>query len=419
MLPSKNIFSSLLILMLLLPGLHITAQNVGIGTNQPKARLHVADSAVLFSTSTTGTTAPYANPPMEGPGHRMMWYPAKAAFRAGSAFFEWDKNNIGDFSTAFGSQNTASGMYSFSTGYLNRATNTSSVSFGSSTLASGTASTSFGELTTASGFVSTSFGYNTTASGFISTSLGNYTFARGFSSTSIGEGTIAKARGAVSLGLYNDSTDNPITSSFNNADRIFQIGNGTDLNARKNAVTVLRNGHVGIGELSPEFVLDVKGRMRIQSNNSLSAGINLNNDANSDLAAFMGMRSTNNEVGFYGYTGTLGWRFLVNTTTGNAWMQGTLTQNSDIRLKKNIKPLTHTLAAIQQLKGYSYHWKDPNNPDEQIGLLAQELQKVYPQLVKENNNGDLSVNYSGLIPVLLEAIKELHQKVAELESKLK
>ncbi|MBK8702130.1 MAG: tail fiber domain-containing protein [Saprospiraceae bacterium] len=87
--------------------------------------------------------------------------------------------------------------------------------------------------------------------------------------------------------------------------------------------------------------------------------------------------------------------------------------------EKDIKPLTHTLAAIQQLKGYSYHWKDPNNPDEQIGLLAQELQKVYPQLVKENDRGDLSVNYSGMVPVLLEAIKELQQRVAQLEEKLK
>lgn len=406
------------ILLLLGASVYATAQNVGIGTTDPKARLHVADSAVLFSTSTTGTIAPYPNPPMEGPGHRMMWYPAKAAFRAGSAFFEWDKDNIGNFSAAFGVQNTASGMYSFSSGYLNRSTNTGSFSMGIGSTASGYASTSFGESTTASGFISTTMGYQTRATGSISFSFGDRSISRGNASIAMGEFTVAKARGGVSLGSYNDSTDNPTANVYNNNDRIFQVGNGTEF-VRRNAFTVLRNGNTGIGELNPEFTLDVNGRMRLQSNNSLSAGINLNNSSNSSIAAFVGMRSTDNEVGFYGQTGTIGWRYLVNTTTGDAWLQGSLTQNSDIRLKKNIKPLSNTLNAIQQLKGYSYQWKDPSNPDEQIGLLAQEIQKVYPQLVKENVNGDLSVNYNGMIPILLEAIKELQQKVTELENKLK
>jgi hypothetical protein len=50
-------------------------------------------------------------------------------------------------------------------------------------------------------------------------------------------------------------------------------------------------------------------------------------------------------------------------------------------------------------------------------LLAQEVQQVYPELVKEDVNGNLSVNYNGLIPVLLESIKELKKKLMELKRK--
>lgn len=178
------------------------------------------------------------------------------------------------------------------------------------------------------------------------------------------------------------------------------------------------NGNVGIG-VDPLYRLDVGARMRIRSagdgNQNNSAGIWLNNATNSATSpAFIGMK-LDNEVGIYGQTGTPNWRFYINTTTGDGWMQGTLTQASDIRLKKNIQPLNNALSKIAQLNGYTYNWKDNNNTDEQIGLLAQEIQKVYPQLVKEGNNGTLSVNYSGMIPVLLQAIKEQQQQIDELK----
>lgn len=386
----RNKAAATLSILLLLAGFFSTAQNVGIGTTEPLARLHVVDSAVVFSRANT-TLEPFTDPPIQGPGIRMMWYPGKGAFRVGRVYNkEWDKDSIGLYSMALGVGTLAKGQYS----------------------------TSMGQQTIASGITSTSMGVNTEAIGYSSTSMGRLTQALGAYSTSMGFYTVAKANGSIAMGSFNDDTDNPTSNPFA-SDRIFQLGNGSSNSVRSNAVTVLRNGNVGIGELNPGFILDVNGRMRLQSSNNLSAGINLNNDANTDIAAFMGMRSSNNEVGFYGQTGTNGWRFLVNTTTGNAWLQGTLTQNSDARLKTNIVPLSNTLQTIQQINGYSYNWKDKSNPDEQLGLLAQELQKVYPQLVKENVRGDLSVNYSGMIPVLLEAIKELQERVAELEKKLK
>jgi len=418
----------LLLVSQVFPG---NAQNVGIGTTTPLARLHVIDSAVLFSASSSTLASPYPDPPIQGSGIRMMWYPGKAAFRAGFTVNEWNKDNIGLYSTAFGNRSEASGIVSTSFGISTTASGSMSTSMGSETTASGTHSTSMGTLTIASGGSSTSMGNQTLASGSNSTSMGYLTYATGNNSTSMGLSTVAsgnhstsmgiytfaKANGAISIGSYTDNTDNPDPNTTATTDRIFQLGNGV-LGSRSNAVTVLRNGNTGIGVLNPGFILDVNGRILLRSSNNLSAGINLNNEGNTGIAAFVGMRSSFNEVGFYGQTGTNGWRFLVNTTTGNAWLQGALTQNSDMRLKTNIAPLSNTLNALQQIKGYTYNWKDASNNEEQIGLLAQELQKVYPQLVKENDRGDLSVNYSGLVPVLLEAIKELQERVAQLEEKL-
>ena len=100
---------------------------------------------------------------------------------------------------------------------------------------------------------------------------------------------------------------------------------------------------------------------------------------------------------------------------GDALLTGTLTKNSDARLKKNIQPLTTSLTDLIQLTGYTYNWKDARkNPEQQIGILAQEVQKIYPQLVKTSAEGTLSVNYMGLIPVMIESIKEQQRQIEKL-----
>lgn len=114
--------------------------------------------------------------------------------------------------------------------------------------------------------------------------------------------------------------------------------------------------------------------------------------------------------------------FVANFTvfgSGNALLVGALTQFSDARFKKNISPLENALGAIQQLNGYRYQWNDDKlDKAVQIGMLAQELQKIYPELVKEAEDGKLTVNYVGMIPVLLEAIKDLKKELDEVKCSL-
>lgn len=110
------------------------------------------------------------------------------------------------------------------------------------------------------------------------------------------------------------------------------------------------------------------------------------------------------------------------TVNGNINGSGTNNYNSDERLKKEIKSLGGgTLHKIESLGGYSYFWKKEEFPeknfsaDQQIGLLAQELETQFPALVKTGSDGFKSVNYNGFTVVLLQAVKELNQKVEALE----
>jgi hypothetical protein len=112
------------------------------------------------------------------------------------------------------------------------------------------------------------------------------------------------------------------------------------------------------------------------------------------------------------------WRTFYNglqkTNTSNTGLTviGTVNETSDIALKENIQPLTNALENLKKLKGYSYNFID--NKAKALGIVAQDVEKVYPDIV-EGEEGEKSVAYSGLIAVLIEAIKELETEVAALK----
>lgn len=94
----------------------------------------------------------------------------------------------------------------------------------------------------------------------------------------------------------------------------------------------------------------------------------------------------------------------------------TITASSDRRLKKNITNLENSLENTLKLRGASYYWKNENGSNKrQIGVIAQEVEEIYPEFVHTNDEGFKSVNYAQMTAVLIEAIKELNQKVDNLE----
>ena len=108
--------------------------------------------------------------------------------------------------------------------------------------------------------------------------------------------------------------------------------------------------------------------------------------------------------------------FLITATSTILTLSGDLTINSDERLKDNIQPLGSTLDKLHQIEGKTYSFKKDEEHTPKIGVLAQEVQAVFPELVTEGGDGILSVNYQGLVPVLINAINEQEVKIAALEA---
>ena len=106
---------------------------------------------------------------------------------------------------------------------------------------------------------------------------------------------------------------------------------------------------------------------------------------------------------------------------GNLLIRGSVTASSsfytsDLRYKKNLQPINHALEKIVQLQGYNYYWKDEQQDRSlQSGVIAQEVQKIFPELVRADSKGYLSVNYVGLVPYLIESIKEQQDQIQQLQ----
>ena len=476
--------------------------NTGIGTVNPLARLHVADSSVVFS-APGDIVFPVGNPSISGPGRRMMWYADYAAFRAGFVdATQWDKSFIGRYSFAAGYSPLASGdLGCVAMGFYPTASGVVATALGNATVASGHSSTALGHSSNASGLSSTAMGYATMANGDYSTAMGNGTMARAFSSTAIGAGTRAKSYGSLTIGINNDTLDFPNTTLSSALDRIFQVGNGDIVaNTRSNALTVLRNGNIGIGTTAPSYPINfadvlgdkislwgnitnhygfgiqsstlqiytdgsasdiafgygssnafsetmrIKGNSILQFPNTLSKKIILyagtTGDANlgvfgnelrissdynnADITFGYDNRATSNTelMRLKASNGNLGIG-IINPSQklqviGNICATGTVGTCSDIRYKKDFIPLTNSLKAVMSLSGFYYHWKQEEFPDmqftdkRQLGFSAQEVEKLFPEVVMTDANGYKSVDYGRLTPVLVEAIKE-QQKNMELQ----
>ena len=88
---------------------------------------------------------------------------------------------------------------------------------------------------------------------------------------------------------------------------------------------------------------------------------------------------------------------------------------SDIRYKENVETIDGAVAKLQQLRGVEFDWK--HSPGSSVGVIAQEVQEVYPQLVTEGEE-KITVNYNGLVGLLIQAVKEQADEIAALKEKL-
>ena len=108
----------------------------------------------------------------------------------------------------------------------------------------------------------------------------------------------------------------------------------------------------------------------------------------------------------------------TDVTVGGTVQATNVIAISDGTLKTNITDLNDPLATINKLHGVQYDWKDPNNDDHEIGLIAQDVEEVVPEVVRRLGNSDFKgIEYQKLTALLIEAVKELSNEIDLLKSK--
>lgn len=157
-----------------------------------------------------------------------------------------------------------------------------------------------------------------------------------------------------------------------------------DMDAPNATIYVAHNGYVGVGTANPQYMLDVGGTARVLTLRG-GAGSNFHIDANDSTRSI----------------------YLNWYSTGDVYARSTLLASSDERLKQNIDVLPNALERIAQIRGVSFEWKDSARPGRQIGVIAQDVEKVFPEMVNEDQDGFKTVAYSNMIAPLIEAVKEL------------
>ena len=172
--------------------------------------------------------------------------------------------------------------------------------------------------------------------------------------------------------------------------------------------TATSNTNVGIGTTAPATELHVT-----HGNGSPAAGNGLtiqNVGASNQNFAFFVSNSTGN-LNLYDNNTFVG---------GFAQVSGTYTPVSDRRFKKNILPLEEILPKLKEVQIRRYHFKKQNDTDvTNIGVIAQELKEVFPELVKYSPENDrYTVDYQSMGPLAIKAIQEQQEKIKSLEEKL-
>lgn len=246
---------------------------VVIGTNSttqfdaPTGTLYVTSSSTflgsILASGTTGVT------PASGAGTRLMWIPAKSAFRAGFVDNNvWDDANIGIYSVGLGQDSKASGSNSAALGVNVTASGPNSAAVGTGSTASGDSSIAVGNANTASGVSSGVFGNAGINSGDYSVLIaGNGGNISGSRSIGLVSNTNGFIPGNNSIGMFANS---PGTISGNGSIGMF-VGN-VPANLTQNNTIALMGGNVGVGTTTPGFDFVVQGNTYLNGN--VAAGVN-------------------------------------------------------------------------------------------------------------------------------------------------
>ena len=235
------------------------------------------------------------------------------------------------------------------------------IAMGQDCVAGNASFTSIGQFAIAMGEASTASGMNSIAMGKSVTASGNSSFACGLHSQANGHGSTAiggarvNGHGASGIG----------TNIYVNGDDSVGIGlmgaGQTSYTLSNPNIMAIMGGNVGIGTVTPSQVLHV---------------------------------------------------------SGNILASGTVTQNSDITLKENLEVIQDPIQKVKQINGYTFNMID-NQEEKMVGLVAQEVEEILPELISEDNEGIKSLAYGNMVALLVECIKKQDERIESQDERIK
>ncbi|MGV6860140.1 MAG: tail fiber domain-containing protein [Putridiphycobacter sp.] len=311
---------------------------IGLGTTTPLTDFHVNDKDGVLFTGTFGL----GNIPTQGAGTRMMWYPAKSAFRVGTVTgTTWDDAFVGDYSFAGGYNTKASGNYSVAFGFASTALNEGAFAAGN--------------LANASGLYSFAAGHNPTASGDYSISLGRAGLASGFSSVALGYHPTASGDYAMSLGNYSTASGN---NSFAMGFQAKAIHSGSFIYADKSTTGYIET------TADNQFMVRAAGGTIFFTSSDLTTGVVLAPGAGS-------------------------WSILSDSTK-----------------KENITPINYNdyLSQLDSIDVYRWNYKSQANSIQHIGPMAQDFYAAFN--IGSDSTYINSGDFDGVNLVLLKGLNE-------------
>jgi len=213
--------------------------------------------------------------------------------------------------------------------------------------------------------------------------------------------------GLVFTNEHNTSGKKGYRIAFDNDRLTFQRANDSG-NFTENQVAIAQDtGNVGIGTTTPGAKLEVVGTTK-------TSKLRL---ADKWLLSGDGDAYTNDE-----------WLRLFNANTATyygglaahkLWSNSGSVEASDLRMKRDIDTLPHSLRNILALQGVRFKWQSEGNAGkDHLGLIAQEVESVFPELVETGPDGMKGIHYQGLMAPLIEAIKQQQLQIAELRTEI-
>ena len=182
--------------------------------------------------------------------------------------------------------------------------------------------------------------------------------------------------------------------------------NEAELNAGSDGIVqmVIKDGNVGIGTSLPTEKLTVSGTLKTQKlqlgDKFLLSGDG-DGEANDD---WLRLKNPARPADYYG-----------GLAAEKLWTRGGTLTSSDIRMKKDISPLSRVLDKLILLQGVNFRWKDSEKVTlPHLGLIAQEVETLFPELVEVGPNNMKAIDYTGLIALLIESIKEQQDQIFKL-----